>query len=69
MTIVDEREMHPDFGAQVPQSKGMPPFLPWLAAVGLIGIFAIAAGVVFTSGHGHLWPAEKVQRIDLNSSK
>ncbi|MHB8145641.1 MAG: hypothetical protein ACYDGM_00065 [Vulcanimicrobiaceae bacterium] len=65
MTVVNENDFHPDFFAEVPQSKGMPPFLPILIAIFIVGIFAIGGSVVLLAGHGHVWPSQQSTRIDL----
>jgi len=51
---------------QVPLSGGFPPLVTWLliATVVLVGI--IAAMVLTTAGHGHIWPAADTQRLKLD---
>lgn len=65
--IAREREFHPEFG-EIPQSKGVPPALMVSVIVGLMMIFAIGAGTVLTSGHGHMWPASRTLTESLNVS-
>ncbi len=67
MIAKDRGEFHPDFG-EVPQSKGVPTALIVCVIVGVIIIFAVAAGVVLTSGHGHMWPATSTLREPLGSA-
>jgi hypothetical protein len=61
--IVDDKE-YLDF-SKVPQSKGIPPFLPIIALVGVVGIFLIGGFSAFLSGYGHVWPSMKAVRVDL----
>jgi hypothetical protein len=61
--IVDNKE-YLDFN-KVPQSKGIPSYLPAIAITGVIGIFLIGGFSAFLSGYGHLWPSAKTLRIDL----
>ncbi|MGC9992809.1 MAG: hypothetical protein ABSD52_10515 [Candidatus Cybelea sp.] len=51
----------------VPESKGIPPLLYRVAAVGLVIIFLIGASVCLMSGYGHHWPADTTERVPLNS--
>lgn len=64
-TIINEDDYHPHFDESVPQSKGIPSFLPIIALIGLIGIFAIGTGVVLNAGWGHIWPSLQSTRINL----
>ncbi len=52
----------------VPESKGIPPLLYRVAAVGLVIIFLIGASVCLMSGYGHHWPANTTERVPLNSA-
>jgi hypothetical protein len=51
--------------SRVPESRGVPPFLYRIAAVGILCIFAIGAACVFTSDYGHKWPSPTTQRVEL----
>jgi hypothetical protein len=51
----------------VPESKGIPPSLVRVAAVGLVIIFLIGAAVCLMSGFGHHWPADTTLRVPLNN--
>ena len=51
----------------VPQSQGMSKAGYVFIIVGIIGIFIMGGLSVKLSGYGHVWPAEKTQRIDLGS--
>jgi hypothetical protein len=55
-----------DFSS-VPESRGIPPVLYRVVAVGLVIIFAIGAFVVLESGYGHHWPAESTLRVPLQN--
>lgn len=63
--IVDEHE-YLDF-SKVPESRGVPPFLYRVVAIGILVIFAIGASVVLMSGYGHHWPAETTLRVPLTN--
>jgi len=54
--------------SKVPESRGVPPALYRVAAVGLIVIFAIGASVCLMSGYGHHWPYNTTLRVPLNNS-
>ncbi|HEY2476433.1 MAG TPA: hypothetical protein VGI19_16765 [Candidatus Cybelea sp.] len=64
MIVRDDEYM--DF-SKVPESRGIPPPLYRVAAVGLLIIFLIGAAVVLQSGYGHHWPAEKTLRVPLGN--
>jgi hypothetical protein len=51
--------------SEVPTSSGVPPILPFVAVVGIVGIFAIGTAVVLTAGWGHVWPSVQALRIAL----
>lgn len=63
--IVNEDE-YLDF-SKVPESRGVPPFLYRVVALGILIIFAIGAAVVLNSGYGHHWPAETTLRVPLTN--
>jgi hypothetical protein len=63
--IVSDKE-YLDF-SQVPESRGIPPALYRLGAVGLLIIFAIGASVCLLSGYGHHWPADTTIRVPLSN--
>lgn len=66
MIIRDDE--YQDFG-KVPESRGIPPALYRVVAIGLLVIFAIGASVVMMSGYGHHWPSDTTLRIPLNNSQ
>ena len=47
----------------VPMSTGIPRGITWAGAIGTVLIFVVAAMVLATAGHGHLWPADRT--LDL----
>ncbi len=49
----------------VPISKGVPTLVQVAGLVGVVVIFAIGGSVVASSGWGHFWPSQSVQRINL----
>ncbi|MBV8530128.1 MAG: hypothetical protein JO104_02335 [Candidatus Eremiobacteraeota bacterium] len=51
--------------SRVPESRGVPPFLYRVVAIGVLIIFAIGAGVCLESGYGHHWPADTTLRVKL----
>jgi hypothetical protein len=51
--------------SKVPESRGVPTMVYYVAVIGLIGIFAIGGASVMSSGWGHHWPANTTLRIDL----
>ena len=53
----------------VPISRGVPQAVRYAAVIGLILNFAMGYLTVIQSTYGHLWPADKVLRMDLNSYK
>jgi hypothetical protein len=65
--IARERDFHPHYG-EVPHSKGVPLELIIAVLVGLLIIFGIGAGVILTSGHGHMWPSITTERMHLKGS-
>jgi hypothetical protein len=50
----------------VPVSKGIPSIVHVAGMIGVVVIFIIGGSVILTSGWGHLWPAQQVQRADLS---
>ena len=56
-----------DFSS-VPESRGIPTIVYYVAIVGIIGIFAIGAATVTGSGYGHHWPSNSTLRVDLGST-
>jgi len=63
--IVSEDE-YLDF-SKVPESRGIPSVVYWVAVIGIIGIFAVGGATVYGSGYGHHWPANTTLRIDLST--
>lgn len=61
--IVSDDE-YQDF-TKVPESRGIPPGLYRVAAIGLLIIFAIGAAVCLQSGFGHHWPSDTTERVQL----
>jgi hypothetical protein len=53
--------------SKVPESRGIPPFLYRVVAVGILVIFAIGASVVLMSGYGHHWPSNTTLRVPLEN--
>jgi hypothetical protein len=53
--------------SKVPESKGIPPMLHRIAAIGIVCIFIIGGAVVMLAGYGHEWPAQNTLRMDLGS--
>jgi len=51
--------------SKVPESRGIPKMLYYVVTVGIIGIFAVGAGVVFNAGYGHHWPSLTTTRAPL----
>jgi hypothetical protein len=64
MIIRDDEYL--DF-SKVPESRGVPPFLYRVVAVGILIIFAIGGAVCLMSGYGHHWPAITTVRVPLNN--
>ena len=62
--VIAEKDMHPNFG-KVPASKGVPFSVLLVTVIGILAIFATAAGVVLNSSYGHQWPANNTERTDL----
>ena len=54
--------------SKVPESRGVPPLLYKVVAVGIVIIFAIGAAVVMMSGYGHHWPAATTLRVPLTNN-
>jgi hypothetical protein len=66
MIIRDDERL--DF-SKVPESRGIPPFLYRVVAIGLLIIFAIGGAVVLLSGYGHHWPSDTTLRVPLKNSQ
>jgi hypothetical protein len=66
MIVSDDEYL--DF-SRVPESRGIPPALLRVVAVGLVIIFAIGASVCLLSGYGHHWPADTTIRVPLNNNQ
>jgi hypothetical protein len=64
--IVDNSE-YLDF-SKVPESRGIPKFLYVIVAIGVIGIFAVGADVVFNASYGHHWPSNTTERTPLQNT-
>jgi hypothetical protein len=62
MIVRDDERL--DF-SQVPESRGVPTMVYYVALIGLVGIFAIGGASVMRSGYGHHWPSNTTLRIDL----
>jgi len=63
--IQDEKE-YLDF-SRVPQSKGIPSYLPAIALAGVLAIFVMGGLSAFLSGWGHSWPSTHTLRVDLGN--
>lgn len=55
--------------SKVPESRGVPTMVYYVAVIGLVGIFAIGGASVLSSGWGHHWPANTTLRIPLGQQK
>jgi len=55
--------------SKVPESRGVPPGLYRVVAVGIVIIFLIGAAVVMMSGYGHHWPAATTLRVPLKNDQ
>jgi hypothetical protein len=53
--------------SKVPESRGIPPFLYRVVAVGILVIFAIGGSVIMMSGYGHHWPSNTTLRVPLEN--
>ena len=53
--------------SKVPQSRGITNLALIIMITGVIGIFIMGYLSVIMSGYGHMWPAEKTQRMDLGN--
>ena len=62
MIVRDDERL--DF-SKVPESRGVPTMVYYVAVIGLVGIFFIGGASVMSSGLGHHWPANTTLRIDL----
>jgi hypothetical protein len=50
---------------RVPESRGVPMVVYWVAIIGIVGIFAVGGASIAGSGYAHHWPANTTLRIDL----
>lgn len=62
MIVRDDERL--DF-SKVPESRGVPTMVYYVAVIGLVGIFFIGGASVMSSGWGHHWPANTTLRIPL----
>ncbi|MBV8154555.1 MAG: hypothetical protein JO029_14930 [Candidatus Eremiobacteraeota bacterium] len=53
--------------SKVPESRGVPTMVYYVAVIGIVGIFAVGAASIFSSGYGHHWPANTTLRTDLGT--
>ena len=53
--------------SKVPESRGVPRMVYYVAVIGIVGIFLIGGATVLNSSWGHHWPANTTLRIDLNA--
>ena len=51
--------------SKVPESRGVPTMVYYVAVIGIVGIFAIGGASVMSSGWNHHWPANTTLRVDL----
>lgn len=51
---------------EIPQSRGMPPVVRYLFAIGLIVIFAMGWISVYWSGEFHVWPVQNAVKVPLS---
>jgi hypothetical protein len=65
--VIVQEDERLDF-SKVPQSRGIPPMLYRLIAIGIVGIFAVGFSVVWNAGYGHHWPAATTVRAPLVNS-
>jgi len=55
-----------DFSA-VPESRGVPMVVYWVAVIGIVGIFAVGGATIAGAGWAHHWPSNTTLRVDLGS--
>ena len=51
---------------EIPQSRGMPPVVRYLFAVGLVVIFGLGWLSVYYGGEFHVWPVQKAVKLPLS---
>jgi hypothetical protein len=51
--------------SKVPESRGVPRMVYFVAIIGIIGIFAVGGSSVVSSGWAHHWPSNTTLRVDL----
>jgi hypothetical protein len=51
---------------EIPQSRGIPPFVRYLFLVGVAVIVFMGAITVKKAGENHVWPATSTPTIDLS---
>ncbi|MBC5825256.1 MAG: hypothetical protein GIW99_05555 [Candidatus Eremiobacteraeota bacterium] len=61
---IDVEHTHGD-RYEVPRSRGIPPTVRLLVAIGLVIIFYMGAISAFYSKHFHIWPAGDTSKITL----
>jgi hypothetical protein len=53
--------------SKVPESRGVPRMVYFVAIIGICGIFAVGAASVMSSGWAHHWPSNTTLRVDLGN--
>jgi hypothetical protein len=53
--------------SNVPESRGIPALVYYIAVIGIIGIFAVGGATVMSSGWGHQWPSNTTLRTNLGN--
>ncbi|MBV8147893.1 MAG: hypothetical protein JO092_02240 [Candidatus Eremiobacteraeota bacterium] len=51
--------------SRVPESRGVPRMVYFVAIIGIVGIFAVGASSILSSGWAHHWPSNTTLRVDL----
>jgi hypothetical protein len=51
---------------EIPQSRGAPPAVRYIFAVGLVVIFALGWISVYYAGEFHVWPVQKAVKMPLS---
>jgi hypothetical protein len=64
MIVRDDEFM--DF-SKVPESRGVPRMVYYVAILGIIGIFAVGGASVMSSGWAHHWPSNSTLRVNLGT--
>ncbi|MBV8082516.1 MAG: hypothetical protein JO293_00780 [Candidatus Eremiobacteraeota bacterium] len=52
----------------IPQSRGIPPFVQWFGVIGLFMIVFMGAITIVQAGESHYWPAQDTPKIPLSGS-